>query len=227
MSRNRSTCRRWSSVFFRRCLRRSALISISPDLSRSRRFAGVKALSGYLTASRFGSEWTVKLLMQIAYCGVQWAAACIQAGRPVEEWMLEPAQHALQVLSDMEHQCDRVELCVTHQATIRHRKDICRFDPAALHVVYPERFINAGDEDDEPEEAVFGRIGLTYLHGSPISGYLTRDDLGRVVWVDPKAEVRIHVTEPIFVLIPDPDKKPYEWMEEENDDSNCSKTITP
>lgn len=132
--------------------------------------------SGYIAAQRFGAEWKVKALMLIAYCGVQLAADYIKKGRQVEAWMLDPAQAALEVVADMEAQCTRRELGENIQETFRHVHQICRFDPEALWTVAPDYARNAHRDKTEPVNAVEGRRALTFMHGSPVIGYVVEDD---------------------------------------------------
>nr|DAO35486.1 MAG TPA: hypothetical protein [Caudoviricetes sp.] len=168
--------------------------------------------SGYIAAQRFGAEWKVKALMLIAYCGVQLAANYLKKGRKVDAWMLEPAQAALEVVADMEAQCTRRELGENIQETIRHVDKICRFDPEALWTVAPDYARNAHRDDLEPVKAVEGRRALTFMHGSPVIGYVVDDEeCGRVIWREPKTETNLPITGPVLCLLASPDEEPWAW----------------
>lgn len=168
--------------------------------------------SGYIAAQRFGAEWKVKALMLIAYCGVQLAADYLKKGRKVDAWMLEPAQAALEVVADMEAQCTRRELGENIQETFRHVDKICRFDPEALWTVAPDYARNAHRDDLEPVKAVEGRRALTFMHGSPVIGYVVDDEeRGRVIWREPKTETNLPITGPVLCLLASPDEEPWAW----------------
>lgn len=168
--------------------------------------------SGYIAALRFGEEWRVKALMLIAYCGVQLAADYLRKGRKVDAWMLEPAQAALEVVADMEAQCTRRELGENIQETIRHVDKICRFDPEALWTVAPDYARNAQTDKPEPVKAVEGRRALTFMHGSPVIGYVVDDEeRGRVIWREPKTETNLPITGPVLCLLESPDEEPWAW----------------
>lgn len=143
--------------------------------------------SGYIAALRFGEEWRVKALMLIAYCGVQLAA-------------------------DMEAQCTRRELGENIQETFRHVDKICRFDPEALWTVAPDYARNAQTDKPEPVKAVEGRRALTFMHGSPVIGYVVDDEeCGRVIWREPKTETNLPITGPVLCLLASPDEEPWAW----------------
>ena len=143
--------------------------------------------SGYIAALRFGEEWRVKALMLIAYCGVQLAA-------------------------DMEAQCTRRELGENIQETFRHVDKICRFDPEALWTVAPDYARNAQKDEPEPVKAVEGRRALTFMHGSPVIGYVVDDEeCGRVIWREPKTETNLPITGPVLCLLASPDEEPWAW----------------
>jgi len=168
--------------------------------------------SGYIAAQRFGAEWKVKALMLIAYCGVQLAADYLKKGRKVDAWMLEPAQAALEVVADMEAQCTRRELGENIQETFRHVDKICRFDPEALWTVAPDFARNAHWDKPEPVKAVEGRRALTFMHGSPVIGYVVDDEeRGRVIWREPKTETNLPITGPVLCLLASPDEEPWAW----------------
>lgn len=168
--------------------------------------------SGYIAALRFGEEWRVKALMLIAYCGVQLAADYLKKGRKVDAWMLEPAQAALEVVADMEAQCTRRELGENIQETFRHEDKICRFDPEALWTVAPDFARNAHRDDLEPVKAVKGRRALTFMHGSPVIGYVVDDEeCGRVIWREPATETNLPITSPVLCLLASKDEEPWEW----------------
>lgn len=168
--------------------------------------------SGYIAAQRFGAEWKVKALMLIAYCGVQLAANYLKKGRKVDAWMLEPAQAALEVVADMEAQCTRRELGENIQETFRHVDKICRFDPEALWTVAPDFARNAHWDKPEPVKAVEGRRALTFMHGSPVIGYVVDDEeCGRVIWREPKTETNLPITGPVLCLLASPDEEPWAW----------------
>lgn len=168
--------------------------------------------SGYIAAQRFGAEWKVKALMLIAYCGVQLAADYLKKGRKVDAWMLEPAQAALEVVADMEAQCTRRELGENIQETFRHVDKICRFDPEALWTVAPDYARNAQKDEPEPVKAVEGRRALTFMHGSPVIGYVVDDEeCGRVIWREPKTETNLPITGPVLCLLASPDEEPWAW----------------
>ena len=173
--------------------------------------------SGYIAAQRFGAEWKVKALMLIAYCGVQLAADYLKKGRKVDAWMLEPAQAALEVVADMEAQCTRRELGENIQETFRHVDKICRFDPEALWTVAPDYARNAHRDDLEPVKAVEGRRALTFMHGSPVIGYVVDDEeRGRVIWREPKTETNLPITGPVLCLLASKDEEPWEWRKSNN-----------
>lgn len=173
--------------------------------------------SGYIAAQRFGAEWKVKALMLIAYCGVQLAADYLKKGRKVDAWMLEPAQAALEVVADMEAQCTRRELGENIQETIRHVDKICRFDPEALWTVAPDYARNAHRDDLEPVKAVEGRRALTFMHGSPVIGYVVDDEeCGRVIWREPATETNLPITSPVLCLLASKDEEPWEWRKSNN-----------
>lgn len=168
--------------------------------------------SGYIAAQRFGAEWKVKALMLIAYCGVQLAADYLKKGRKVDAWMLEPAQAALEVVADMEAQCTRRELGENIQETFRHVDKICRFDPEALWTVAPDFARNAHWDKPEPVKAVEGRRALTFMHGSPVIGYVVDDEeCGRVIWREPTTETNLPITSPVLCLLASKDEEPWEW----------------
>ena len=166
--------------------------------------------SGYIAAQRFGEEWRVKALMLIAYCGVQLAAEFIKQGKPVEPWMLDPAQAALEVVADMEAQCSRRELCENIQETFRNVHRICKFEPEALWVVTPENAVCADDGEVKGINFLEGRRALTFMHGSSIIWYVVRDG-ERVIWREPKTETNLPITGPVLCLLASPDEEPWAW----------------
>ena len=154
--------------------------------------------SGYIAALRFGEEWRVKALM------------LIKQGKPVEPWMLDPAQAALEVVADMEAQCSRRELCENIQETFRNVHRICKFEPEALWVVTPENAVCADDGEVKGINFLEGRRALTFMHGSPIIGYVVRDG-ERVIWREPKTETNLPITGPVLCLPASPDEEPWAW----------------
>lgn len=173
--------------------------------------------SGYIAALRFGEEWRVKALMLIAYCGVQLAAEFIKQGKPVEPWMLDPAQAALEVVADMEAQCSRRELCENIQETFRNVHRICKFEPEALWVVTPEQAMCSDDGEVKGLDYLEGRRALTFMHGSPIIGYVVRDG-ERVIWREPSTETNLPITSPVLCLLADPEENPWYWREGDSND---------
>lgn len=174
--------------------------------------------SGFVTAERFDDEWRIKLLMQIAYCGITVAANYIEAKKPIQPWMTDPAEDALKLLCDMEAHFGRVELCLNHQKTIHHRERICRFDMMALNIADPSSrtLKNAVRMEDEPISGLFGMSGITYLHNSALTGYLYPDEeRGRLLWLDGKTGANIPVERPIMILKEDRNEKPYDWKQKE------------
>lgn len=140
------------------------------------------------------------------------AADYLKKGRQVESWMLEPAQAALEVVADMEAQCTRRELGENIQETFRHVDKICRFDPEALWTVAPDYARNAQKDKPEPVKAVEGRRALTFMHGSPVIGYVVDDEeCGRVIWREPKTETNLPITGPVLCLLASPDEEPWAW----------------
>lgn len=140
------------------------------------------------------------------------AADYLKKGRQVESWMLEPAQAALEVVADMEAQCTRRELGENIQETFRHVDKICRFDPEALWTVAPDYARNAQKDEPEPVKAVEGRRALTFMHGSPVIGYVVDDEeCGRVIWREPKTETNLPITGPVLCLLASPDEEPWAW----------------
>lgn len=140
------------------------------------------------------------------------AADYLKKGRKVDAWMLEPAQAALEVVADMEAQCTRRELGENIQETIRHVDKICRFDPEALWTVAPDYARNAQTDKPEPVKAVEGRRALTFMHGSPVIGYVVDDEeRGRVIWREPKTETNLPITGPVLCLLESPDEEPWAW----------------
>ena len=148
--------------------------------------------------------------MLIANCGVQLAAEFIKQGKPVEPWMLDPAQAALEVVADMEAQCSRRELCENIQETFRNVHRICKFEPEALWVVTPENAVCADDGEVKGINFLEGRRALTFMHGSPIIGYVVRDG-ERVIWREPKTETNLPITGPVLCLLASPDEEPWAW----------------
>lgn len=155
--------------------------------------------------------------MLIAYCGVQLAADYLKKGRKVDAWMLEPAQAALEVVADMEVQCTRRELGENIQETIRHVDKICRFDPEALWTVAPDYARNAQTDKPEPVKAVEGRRALTFMHGSPVIGYVVDDEeRGRVIWREPATATNLPIIGPVLCLLASKDEEPWEWRKSNN-----------
>lgn len=155
--------------------------------------------------------------MLIAYCGVQLAADYLKKGRKVDAWMLEPAQAALEVVADMEAQCTRRELGENIQETFRHVDKICRFDPEALWTVAPDYARNAQTDKPEPVKAVEGRRALTFMHGSPVIGYVVDDEeRGRVIWREPATATNLPIIGPVLCLLASKDEEPWEWRKSNN-----------
>lgn len=138
------------------------------------------------------------------------AAEFIKQGKPVEPWMLDPAQAALEVVADMEAQCSRRELCENIQETFRNVHRICKFEPEALWVVTPENAVCADDGEVKGINFLEGRRALTFMHGSPIIGYVVRDG-ERVIWREPKTETNLPITGPVLCLLASPDEEPWAW----------------
>lgn len=115
-----------------------------------------------------------------------------------------------EVVADMEAQCTRRELGENIQETFRHVDKICRFDPEALWTVAPDYARNAQKDEPEPVKAVEGRRALTFMHGSPVIGYVVRDG-ERVIWREPKTETNLPITGPVLCLLASPDEELWAW----------------
>lgn len=94
---------------------------------------------------------------------------------------------------------------------------ICRFDPEALWTVAPDYARNAHRDDLEPVKAVEGRRALTFMHGSPVIGYVVDDEeCGRVIWREPATETNLPITSPVLCLLASKDEEPWEWRKSNN-----------
>lgn len=69
------------------------------------------------------------------------------------------------------------------------------------------------DEAQQREiQKAVGRRAMTFMHGSPVIGYVVDDEeCGRVIWREPKTETNLPITGPVLCLLASPDEEPWAW----------------
>ena len=151
-------------------------------------------LVGWILGAAFEEEtrWPAKAQMMVGYGGMLVAEECIKAGTPekVQQWMVEPAQHALELLGDLERTLTRAELHKAYDVAAKDQRKLCCMDSVA--VIRPD--------DPSSWKRAYDFQGVTYLHGSATCGILDELD-GALFWWDPDDDVRIRITGPTIMII--------------------------
>lgn len=149
---------------------------------------------GWVCSAAFERQTKIdaQSLFMVAYGCMRLVSELIRSGKAdqVPDWMLEPAQQALELLADMQAEMSRAEMHDAYEAMLKARKHLC--NPESAAAIRPD--------DPSSWKKSYMHHGLMYLHDAVQIGFLEERD-GQIFWWAYDTQTLIRITKPTVMLV--------------------------